>query len=317
MKLSNEFFRRSLMRGIKLWILFVLPFLFAHYVMAQEQDVLVEREVIATAPVGAAEMMPFEEAVPAAGSFVFISSLFEMGDKVVKGAPYSADAVTERIQTLSDGNRIIHKNNSQVFRDSAGRIRREQEFGVIGNWVSAETPERHIFINDPVAGVHYVLEPENQIARKMKLADKGEFHWKGHPRLSEDEDHVFTAPAPGRAIREKIRMRMEPKDARKESLGKQNIEGVEAEGTRTVATIAAGEIGNERPIETITEKWYSPELKLYVMTRHMDPRFGETIYRLTNIKRGEPDASLFQVPSNYKIEEGHGPQFKFKRKIVD
>ena len=303
------------MRGIKLLILFALSLMFTSFVIASEEDVIIERDVIATAPEGVA-MMPFEEAVPASGSFVFISSLFEMGDKVVKGAPYSAEAVTERIQTLSDGNRIVRKNNSNVFRDSAGRIRREQEFGVIGNWVSAETPERHIFIKDPVAGFHYVLEPENQIARKIKLSEKGEFRWKEKAHSGKG-DEVSVAPGPGPAIRHKMRMRTQPENAREESLGKQTIEGVEVEGSRTVGTIAAGEIGNERPIETITEKWYSQELKLYVMTRHMDPRFGETIYRLTNIKRGEPEASLFQVPSNYKIEEGHGPQFKFKHKIVD
>ncbi len=92
----------------------------------------------------------------------------EMGDKVVKGAPYSAEAVTERLQTLSDGNRISHKNTSQVFRDADGRVRREQTFGMIGNWVYADRPEKTILINDPVSGTHYVLDPEDQTATKMK-----------------------------------------------------------------------------------------------------------------------------------------------------
>ena len=68
-------------------------------------------------------------------------------------------------------------------------------------------------------------------------------------------------------------------EARTESLGKQNIEGVEAEGTRSTVTIPAGEIGNERAIEIVFERWYSPELQMVVMTRHYDPRFGETTYR--------------------------------------
>jgi hypothetical protein len=262
-------------------------------------------------------MAIFEEPAPPPGSFIFISSLFEMEDKVVKGAPYSAEAQTERVQTLSDGNRIVHKNSSQVFRDSLGRIRREQEFGMIGNWVSAEQPERHIFINDPVAGFHYVLEPQNQIARKMKMpAGKREVGPKP-PQGSMEEDQVFIAPGPGHAFGQKMQMRMRPENTRKESLGKQMIEGIEAEGTRTVSVIPAGDMGNERPIEMVTEKWYSPELKLYVMTKHSDPRFGDTTYRLTNIKRAEPDESLFQVPSGYKIEEGPGPRIKIKNKIVD
>jgi hypothetical protein len=93
------------------------------------------------------------------------------------------------------------------------------------------------------------------------------------------------------------------KNAQKESLGKQIIEGVEAEGTRTTITIPAGEIGNERPIEIVSERWYSPELQTVVMTRHSDPRFGESSYKLTNISRTEPDRSLFEVPGGYTVKE--------------
>ena len=96
------------------------------------------------------------------------------------------------------------------------------------------------------------------------------------------------------------------KDGVEEQLGKQIIEGVEAEGTRTTVTIPAGEIGNERPIEIVSERWYSPELQLVVMTRNSDPRTGETTYKLTNINRAEPAKSLFEVPSDFTIKEGPG-----------
>jgi TonB family protein len=92
-------------------------------------------------------------------------------------------------------------------------------------------------------------------------------------------------------------------ESRKEELGKQIIEGVEAEGTRTIATIPAGAIGNERPIDIISERWYSAELQTVVMSRHLDPRSGETVYRLTNIRRTEQPAHLFQVPSDYTIRD--------------
>jgi hypothetical protein len=86
-----------------------------------------------------------------------------------------------------------------------------------------------------------------------------------------------------------------------EQLGTKSFENVEAEGTRTVTTIEAGKIGNEKPIEIVYERWYSKELDLIVYSRHFDPRFGEQIYRLTNISRSEPDRSLFTVPSDYKV----------------
>ena len=91
-------------------------------------------------------------------------------------------------------------------------------------------------------------------------------------------------------------------NARTESLGKQSIEGVEVEGTRKTIEIPAGEIGNERPIEIVFERWYSPELQVVVMTKHSDPRFGETTYRLTNISRTEPAHELFEVPADYTVK---------------
>jgi hypothetical protein len=95
-------------------------------------------------------------------------------------------------------------------------------------------------------------------------------------------------------------------EAKTEKLEARNVEGVQAEGLRITTTIPAGDIGNEQPIQIVDERWYSPELQVVVMTRHSDPRFGETIYRLTNIARTEPSAILFQVPSDYTVKEGPG-----------
>jgi hypothetical protein len=88
-----------------------------------------------------------------------------------------------------------------------------------------------------------------------------------------------------------------------ESLGKQMVEGVNAEGTREVSTLAAGAIGNDRPIQVSTESWYSAELQMNVMTRHSDPRTGDESFRLANISRNEPAAYLFQAPAGYQINE--------------
>ena len=88
-----------------------------------------------------------------------------------------------------------------------------------------------------------------------------------------------------------------------ESLGKQTIEGVNAEGTRNVSTIEAGAIGNDRPIQVTSESWYSEELQMQVMTRRSDPRTGDESFRVTNIRRGEPGVYLFQPPAGYQINE--------------
>ncbi len=88
-----------------------------------------------------------------------------------------------------------------------------------------------------------------------------------------------------------------------ESIGKQMIEGVNAEGTRNVSTIEAGAIGNDRPIQVTGESWYSDELQMVVMSKHSDPRTGDESFRLTNINRSEPGAYLFQAPTGYQINE--------------
>src|ERR1017187_2810232 len=97
--------------------------------------------------------------------------------------------------------------------------------------------------------------------------------------------------------------RMAMRKSAGEPLGKQTIEGVNAEGVREVSTIDAGAIGNDRPIQVSTESWYSAELQMNVMTKHSDPRTGDESFRLTNIRRAEPAAYLFQAPTGYQIYE--------------
>jgi hypothetical protein len=95
-----------------------------------------------------------------------------------------------------------------------------------------------------------------------------------------------------------------PGASRVEQLGKRFFEGIEADGTRSTTIIPARQIGNERPIEVVSERWFSTELKVLIMSRQSDPRFGETTYQLTNIVRSEPAADLFQVPPDFTVVGG-------------
>ena len=273
---------------------------------------------------------------PPDANFVFMASE-SFGGKTVKGAPYSAEAVTESIQTLADGNRIVNRITSSVYRDNEGRTRREQSLkglGIFGGGTSEE-PIQTIFINDPVAGVTYTLDSRSRTAHKSvpftfefsrkpgETMEGHRFEFKVAPGAAAGTasgNVIMPAPLPGPGVRVPhpgvgpegattfmFRTKSGSANEVKEQLGKQSIEGVEAEGTRTTVTIPAGEIGNERAIEIVSERWYSPELQLVVMTRHSDPRFGETTYKLTNINRTEPAKTLFEVPSGYTVKEG--PQF--------
>ncbi|MBC7929384.1 MAG: hypothetical protein H7Z38_02355 [Rubrivivax sp.] len=269
-------------------------------------------------------------------NFVFLATEMSFNGKVVKGAPYSAQAVTESVQMLADGNRIVHKNTAQVYRDSEGRTRRDQSLGAIGPYAAQGDPPQTFFINDPVAGANYILDPRSKIARKLPRMEfrfktvskdgvvvqediEGKLSAESHARArvkkeGDESGFAFTiqTPPPGdpAAGADVQFFRHSSKADRKtEKLEARNVEGVQAEGSRTTTTIPAGELGNEQPIQVVDERWYSPDLQVVVMTRHSDPRFGETTYKLTNIQRGEPSAALFQVPSDYTLKESrpHGP----------
>lgn len=224
----------------------------------------------------------------------------------VAGAPYSAQAVTERVQTLADGNRIVQSTSGTVARDARGRIRREESLpGFMSN--GGDGP--HLtFIEDPVAGVHWTLDARTKTAIKMPFAQMKAGPGRGFmpPPVGPDKTwFVAGAPAMPAGKIQVIENGPSSPDSHvsKTDLGTQNTEGVLAQGTRVTRTIPAGDVGNEQPIVITTETWYSPELKVLVMSKTTDPRMGDTTYKLTNIVRSEPDASLFQVPDDYTVKD--------------
>jgi len=234
----------------------------------------------------------------------------------VTGAPYSADEVTTFTQTLADGTHIQREDKVTVYRDSQGRLRRE-------------TPTE-ITITDPVAGVAYALDPNKLTARKQMVIMKRQAIQLPTPVTSSDPGPAMMAAR--RAAEEGMasaKMSQDQAAANKtytmttgsghdififlngqtysktsvnsQFLGSQGIEGVLSEGTSTNETIPVGAIGNDRPIQVVNERWYSNELKTTVMTKHSDPRTGEEVFRLTNIRRIEPGLDLFQVPAGYQV----------------
>jgi TonB family protein len=420
-------------------------------------------------------------------AFQFFTQEMSFDNRLVKGAPFSADIVSETVQALPDGNRIVQRSEGRIYRDSQGRTRNQRTYQMGGS-----SEQRQVInIIDPITNASYSLDPETRIARKnfynfgmaptsdgvsggvskrapgeaiikpqpvypavaKQLNASGEVQvsivigengqvieakaTKGHPVLraaAEDAARkwvfkptlldgkpvkqpgtltfVFMAPPPppsvtptaetgeetpkrlnvsggvlqGNAIKKvqppyppiakaarasgpvQVQITIsetgevieasvinghpllrdaalqaarqwlfaptelsgvpvkvqgilnfnftlddeEPSQApvsrnaaryttKTEELGKQMVEGVECEGTRVVTTLPAGAIGNERPIETVKETWYSPELQLMILSKRSDPRFGESTYRVTNIARYEPDAEHFQIPSDYTV----------------
>jgi len=222
----------------------------------------------------------------------FVRFEADLGGKTVTGAPFSATMTTETIQILADGNHIDRTTTGAVARDSQGRTRREMTLPAIGPWATSGKAAPHVvFINDRVAGTQFVLQPDKKVARKVVRMGRGK---RGGRPGSGADGNVFYRRGAGRNA----------ENVTTTSLGTQTINGVQAQGTRTTRTIPAGAMGNANPIVTTNERWYSPDLQTVVMSKRSDPFSGETTFQLTNIQRQEPDASLFQVPSDYAVRQG-------------
>jgi TonB family protein len=345
--------------------------------------------------------------------FQFLSQEMSFDNRLIKGAPFSADIVSETVQTLPDGNRIVQRSEGRIYRDSQGRTRSERTYQMGGS----SEQKQVISIKDSVAGVSYSLDPQTKIARKsayyfdfdmpptdwiftppfnpnapsdaprrstirqlapapdapdapdqskklnvsggilqgtaitkvhpvyppiaraarasgpvqvqITISETGEVIEasviSGHPLLRESalqaaRQWVFKpTELSGTPIKVKgiltFNFALDDKESAQgavmksatkyptntEKLGKRKIEGVECEGVRAVTTMPPGAIGNERPIETVSETWDSPELQMTILSKRSDPRFGESTYQVTNIVRSEPDAALFEISPDYKV----------------
>ncbi|HEY6393229.1 MAG TPA: hypothetical protein VIX89_18250 [Bryobacteraceae bacterium] len=233
------------------------------------------------------------------GDFVYLRTEGGMENKIVKNSPYSAQSVSEFTQTLADGNRIHRTSSGSIARDSEGRTRREQAMTAIGQMSGSAETMKSVMIHDPVGGTTYSLEPH---AHTAHVSHNTTFNVRAAVESMVKEKMSAEAMA-----KMKVRSRVPEPNTKSEELGLQVMEGVSVQGKRVTRTIPAGEIGNDRALEIVTETWFSPELQVVVMSRTTDPRSGDSVYKLTNVSRAEPDRSLFEVPADYQVrEEGRG-----------
>jgi hypothetical protein len=238
-----------------------------------------------------------------------------------KGAPFCATVTTDHTQTFADGNRIHTSDNSTLCRDSDGRTRREAGLNLMGAAEAQPPLPKLITIVDPVAGFRYMLDSDNKIAHRMPINGPGAMGFKikgGAAGAAEKGEHamfyqrVGTA-GPNMVMSDNVMFKQAGQSSdgpapATENLVDQVIDGIHATGTRVITTIPAGRMGNEQPILVTSERWYSPELKATIMTKHTDPWAGELKTQFTNVNTAEPDSSLFAVPSDYKIvDEKAGP----------
>jgi hypothetical protein len=292
-----------------------------------QQDVLIERKQAAEAKA----TMLAQGAIGMAGlagepgNVRFFTQELTFSGRTVTNAPYSAVEKTESVQTLADGTHITNTTTSKTYRDSQGRTRHELTMPSLG----PDMPEHTmITISDPVAGVMYSLDSRTKVARKMpvppmfskitaesKISAESKMSGEKQAKLhAELEDFIGSVPS-GTTSYRVVRSGGPSSKTKREDLPSTILEGVNVTGTRETSTIEVGAMGNDRPISITSERWYSPELQLEVKSVRNDPRMGVTTHTLTNVNRSEPDATLFQVPADYRLDEpkvgGHMSTFEY------
>jgi hypothetical protein len=261
-------------------------------------------------PLTASGAVQDKQVLPAASSNFLEMDGLEFERKVVEGAPFSATLVIETVQALPNGNSKTSRSVSLIYRDAQGRTRRDRmPSGLSDTAITSITPQITT-INDPITGFFYILEHRTNIARRGILSrqtDQGSNEYRlsikesaswGKAGFSQLLPVPATSEAKKKFERADSSSSSEPK---RELLGQREIERLSAEGTRITMSVPTGKIGNERPVDTIVERWYSSDLKTVLLIERSDPRFGNSVFRLTSIERTAPAALLFSVPTEFKI----------------
>ena len=213
----------------------------------------------------------------------------EFGE-IVTGLPFTAEATSEMTQEFADGNRIERRSTSSIARDSLGRVRREQALPQFGPFL-VEPELRLVTISDPRSKMVHTLDPAKRTVSTFPMPP-GPPGRPGEPGGPSRGGRPPMPPPPRMTV---------------ENIGTRQIAGVKADGTRRTMTIPAGVFGNVRPIDIVTERWFSPELNLVVESRRTDPRMGDVVYRLVSLSRVEPARELFEIPSDYTVVDRPRP----------
>ncbi len=229
------------------------------------------------------------------------------GGKPVSGKPLAATEIRRTLQVLADGTRIEKTDTNKYFRDGEGRTRVERPDG------------GGVSISDPTKGFAELrgseMTGQKVMVRKGTVSITTSSSSTGTSTLSGVDVGKLKAEAESRATALLgdgpatavfsgspstgwSTARVAAEAGATEDLGVQLINGIAAKGTRTTLTIPVGQIGNDREIKVVSERWYSEDLQMLVKSSNKDPRFGETYYELSNVLQGPQDSALFQVPAD-------------------
>ena len=211
----------------------------------------------------------------------------ELSGAVVKDLPFFAQLSIETEQVLADGTHILRKEEGSLCRDRLGRLRQELKLPLPPPMMASAEIGTIAILSDPSTGAHWTLMPAAKTAMKMTMptASTGKMNVNSN---AEKNFRGFSGFGD---------------EGSAEKLGAQNMEGVSATGTRFTHTIPAGQLGNDQPLQLVTERWYSSEIHMTVFLKRSDPMNGSKTLKVTDIRREEPDAAMFNIPADYAVQE--------------
>jgi hypothetical protein len=212
----------------------------------------------------------------------------------VLNAPYTAQRVTTTYQKLADGTQITHERIDLVARDSLGRT-----------WSQVEVQNKGPLRRDGKKFSAWIVWDPLTLTM-ADWCDCNHVAWLKHfDPPSPTRDNSAASVAQGRPqgvtvyigpVTDRMRYVLEPLPA-------QDLMGVRTEGSKAVRTVPAGKDGNDRDLTWTVQSWYSPDLKLALFTIVDDPVKGTAKYEFRDLKRIEPDPSIFRIPAGYAIKD--------------
>lgn len=197
----------------------------------------------------------------------------------VTGKPFSGRDSIEWTRALEDGSTVTTHLTALVARDGQGRIRRERVKFVPANSNQQSKPFE-ITILDPAEHTRTICDMAAH-----------------HCSVANYSMPVKFAPITAGPLDNGKRF------LARESLGTNTIDDLNVLGTRETLTINAGVIGNNQPVVTTREFWYSSDLEINLSVTRKDPREGTQVLQIVDLSRTEPDPSLFQVPADFTVDD--------------
>lgn len=201
----------------------------------------------------------------------------------IRNAPFSLTLETEWSRPLSGGGSFTLVNRRHIVRDSAGRIYQERWI-LVPKGGKIESTMNWIQIADPAKHIYYNCDVVNKVCTSMPYGDSRTKVYK--PLIG------ASGPLPdGDGFQNH------------EDLGTGNLQGLTTVGYRDTKVINPGVFGNDQPMTTTREFWYSPKLGINLLSTLDSPQAGKQVFTVTEISTDEPDPKFFSIPDGYTVHE--------------